>query len=132
MPKELIQAYVQAVFNEGDTERIDDFVAEGIIDHSAPPGLPPGIEGQRLKVEAFRAAFPDLHVEYEFQVADGDMVAGRVRLTGTHQGEFAGLPASGNRVDIIAHDFLRIADGKIVEHWNAMDTMVLMQQLQSK
>lgn len=132
MSKALAQAYVRVVSNDGDTARIDEFVDKDIVDHSAPPGLPSGIEGQRLKIGAFRAAFPDLHIEYEFHVAEGDMVGGRFRLTGTHEGEFAGLAASGNRVSVTGHDFLRFADGRVTDHWLEMDMVALMQQLQAR
>ena len=130
MNKEIAKRYVDAVFNNGEIDRIGAFVAESITDHDGPPGLPPGIEGQRLKIAGFRAAFPDLRITYAFQVEEGDMVAGRFRLQGTHSGPFGEIEATGKQVDVVGHDFLKFADGKITDHWLALDMMGLMHQLQ--
>ena len=127
--KAMVQRGVEQIFNKKNLTYIDDFIATDVVDHSAPPGLPPGIEGYRLKVGAFTSAFPDLQITYEHMIAEGDMVAGRFTLTGTHQGEFAGIPATGKQVSVTGHDFVRLTDGKLVEHWVEMDTLGMMQQL---
>jgi len=129
MNKAVVADYVRTVFNEGEVDRIGEFVAETIVDHSAPPDLPTGIAGQKIKISAFRAAFPDLKIDYTLQVAEGDLVAGQFTLTGTHSGEFAGLAATGKKIRVTGHDFLRVTDGKISEHWLQMDVAGMMQQL---
>lgn len=130
MNKSVAAEYVEAVFNLGQVDRIADFVDADIQDHDAPPGLPPGIEGQKLKIAAFRAAFPDLKIDYAFQVEEADMVAGRFRLTGTQTGPFAGIDPTGRTVDVTGHDFLRFRGGKITDHWLCLDMASLMHQLQ--
>ena len=60
---------------------------------------------------------------------DGDKVIARARFSGTHQGEFMGIPATGKRVSFGVIDIVRYADGKVVEHWGQMDNLGLMQQL---
>jgi predicted ester cyclase len=75
------------------------------------------------------SAFPDLSLTIEDMVAEGDMVAYRVTLRGTHQGEFMGIASTGNKIDITFADFVRIKVGKLVEFWNAGDNLRLMQQL---
>ena len=120
---------VDEIFNKKNLGYIDEFVAHDIVDHAAPPGLPPGIAGYRMKVGAFIEAFPDLEITYEHQVAEGDMIAGRFTLTGTQRGEFAGVPATGKAVRVTGHDHLRFEDGKLAEHWVEMDVLTLMQQL---
>ena len=127
--KAMVQRGVEEIFNKKNLTYIDDFIATDVVDHSAPPRLPPGIEDYRLKVGAFTSAFPDLQITYEPMIAEGDMVAGRFPLTGTHQGEFAGIPATGKQVSVTGHDFVRLTDGKLVEHWVEMDTLGMMQQL---
>ena len=77
----------------------------------------------------FTSAFPDLKITHEHLIAEGDMVGGRFTLTGTHQGDFAGIPATGNQVSVTGHDFARLTGGKVVEHWVEMDTLGMMQQL---
>ena len=127
--KDAVREGVEQVFNLKKMDSIADLYTEDLVDHSAPPGLPPGIEGARAKIGAFVSAFPDLHITYEYQVAEDDMVAGRFVLSGTHEGEFGGIPATGNSVRVTGHDLLRLRDGKVCEHWLELDTLTLMQQL---
>ena len=127
--KTLLKQGVDEVFNKKNLDYIDELYAPDAIDHSAPPGLPTGIEGFRLKIGMFTNAFPDLNISYVFVTAEDDMVAGRFTLTGTHQGDFAGIPATGNYVSITGHDFVRMENGKVTDHWVEMDTMTMMQQL---
>jgi predicted ester cyclase len=77
----------------------------------------------------FRSAFPDLHVEIEDVVAEGDTVATRVTMTATHRGAFLGVAPTGRRVRYEGMDILRFREGKMVEHWTVTDDLGLMQQL---
>lgn len=120
---------IEAVFNRHELDYIDTLYTPDVVDHSAPPGLPAGIEGIKLKVAAFLTAFPDLHLDYEQILVDGDMIAGRFTLTGTHQGDFGEIPATGASVNVIGHDMVRLRDGKVSEHWLQLDMLTLMQQL---
>jgi len=129
MTSQVAALAVETIFNDKDLTRVEEFFASDFVDHSAADGAPQGAEGQRAKVEAFVAAFPDLQITYTHQVAEGDMVAGRYLLTGTHRGDFAGIEPTGNSISLVGHDLLRIAEGKIVEHWTVMDSAELMQQL---
>jgi steroid delta-isomerase-like uncharacterized protein len=127
--KQVAARAAQALFNDHDLDQIPELFADDFVDHGAPEGAPQGPAGQRAKVAAFIAAFPDLHISYSHQIAEGDLVAGRFVLTGTHQGEFAGIAPTGNTISLEGHDLLRVENGKIVEHWTAMDSAVLMAQL---
>jgi predicted ester cyclase len=120
---------VEAVFNRKDLDYIDTLYTQDVVDHSAHPGLPDGIAGIRLKVGAFITAFPDLHLEYEQILVDGDLVAGRFNLTGTHQGDFGEIAPTGASVNVIGHDMVRMRNGKVAEHWLQLDMLALMQQL---
>lgn len=77
----------------------------------------------------FLGAFPDLEIRYELTVVEGDLFAGRFTLTGTHRGDFAGVPPSGSLFEISGHDLLRIRAGKVSEHWLSLDSLDLMKQL---
>ncbi len=79
--------------------------------------------------KGFTAAFPDVQAEVLGQVAEGDMVATRVGLTGTQEQEFYGVPAAGAVGTLHATFFDRVADGKIVEHWADADVGGFLQQL---
>jgi C-1 hydroxylase len=79
--------------------------------------------------QAFEA-FPDLHLEVLEVIADSDRVAARLRATGTHLGEFLGIPASGRAFEVEYANISRFdADGRIVEDRDYVDNLALLQQL---
>lgn len=75
------------------------------------------------------AAFPDLKLTIHEQIAEGDKVLTRMTTTGTHKGDFQGIPATGKRFNIEGWSLDRIVDGKIVEHRTIDDVMTMMRQL---
>ncbi len=117
------------VINTGDVDRADELLAEDMVEHEEFPGLDPGREGFKQFVRTFRSAFPDLRFEIEDMIAEGDRVAARVTMTGTHEGEFMGMPATGKQIRVSSIDIGRFENGKGAEHWGATDTMAMMQQL---
>ena len=127
----LIERFYKEVIADGNTDLIDELTTEDITDHEEGlPEQPDGREGVHFFVNAMRAAFPDLSTKsVEPMLADGDLEAGRVILSGTHQGELLGMPASGKAVEIESIDIIRLEDGKVAEHWGVTDTMSLMQQI---
>jgi steroid delta-isomerase-like uncharacterized protein len=80
-------------------------------------------------VTMYRSAFPDMRVTIEDLVAEGDKVAARWSVTGTHRGELMGIPATGKRVTVTGIEINRFAGGKLVEHWESFDQLSMMQQL---
>ena len=88
-----------------------------------------GPEGFKEYVGAYRSAFSDLHAEIEDQIAEGDKVVTRWTGTGTHDGELASIPPTGNRVTLPGMELVRISGGKLVEGWEGYDMMTLMRQL---
>ncbi len=80
-------------------------------------------------LQGFASAFPDARFTIDDMIAEGDRVATKKTFTGTHQGPFAGIPPTGNRVTLTYVDILRVRDGRIVEHWLSMDQLSFMQQL---
>lgn len=77
----------------------------------------------------FLEGFPDLHLEVQESSADEHMVAQRILFTGTHTGEFRGLPPTGNTVRFSGIEINRMVDGKVAEHWFQLDAVTLFQQL---
>ena len=77
----------------------------------------------------FRSAFPDLRMEAHEMVGEDDLVCARGTMSGTHKGEFMGMPPSGKRFEVEGFDMVRIRDGQMHEHWGVFDTMTMMQQL---
>lgn len=126
--KTIVRRFVDAI-NTGNEVAFLAVLAPDVVDHYAPPGLPPGREGWNMNRKQFRTAFPDGHWHEEALVAEGDLVVGRYVLRGTHQGEFFGIPATGKAISVSNIHIMRIADGKIVEHWGHGDDMGMMRQL---
>jgi len=107
----------------------DELIAVEFVDYTNPPGLQHGLESHKQIVTILRSAFPDLSWEYEAPIAESDKVAVRVIMHGTHQGEFFGFPPTGKHVTVSGIHILRIANGKLVEHWGDNDDLGLLQQL---
>jgi steroid delta-isomerase-like uncharacterized protein len=127
--KALVHRFYDEVHNKQNRAAIDDFIDPHMVDHAAPPGTPGGIEGQKQLIGMYLTAFPDHQVTVEDMIAEGDKVVARVTVRGTHQGAFLGIPPTGKHWTFTAIDIIRIAGGKIVEHWNNYDALGLMQQL---
>ena len=118
------------LLNAGDIDGFGDQIAEEFVEHEEMPGLEPGKEGVKQMFRMYRAAFPDLRMEVEDVLVSGDKVVARVRATGTQQGEFMGMPATGKSVDVQLIDIIRFGeDGLAREHWGVFDALGMMQQL---
>ena len=116
------------MFELGDPGMADEIVAADYYNHDAPdPRI--GSEGVKAFVTTFKNAVPDAQFRIEYQVAEGDKVVSRYTWSGTHQGEFLGVPATGKRVSWTVTVTFRIADGKIREAWTNWDQLGVMQQL---
>lgn len=119
-----------AAVNDHDLDRVVACMADDFRDHERTiPDAPPGREGARQAFEAFLTAFPDLRMDVEDIICEGDRCACRIHMHGTHEGELMGIPASRKPVDVETFDILRIRDGHIVEHWGLTDDMLMMQQM---
>ena len=127
--KALERRFVEEVWNKGNLALIDELVAPNFVDHTAPPGLPPGAEGVKAFVKMYRDAFPDAQVTIHDILAEGDKVVYRWTGSGTHQGTLFGIPATGKKMSVDGMTIDRISGGKFVESWNILDQLGMMQQL---
>jgi len=127
--KAIVRRFVDEVQSAGNIDAIDELCSPEFVNHSAPPGVPSNREGVKQVTAMFRQAFPDSYFTVEDMVAEGDKVATRKTFHGTHQGEFMGIPPTGQQVSIGLIDIVRIVDGKVVEHWSMGDNLGMMQQL---
>jgi len=119
------------VFEQGNNlDILDELLAPDYINHTpATPDLPTGPEGVKGVVTMFRSAMPDLRVIVEDMIAEGDKVATRYTLEGTHRGELFGVSPTGQRLSIKSISVERVLEGKIREHWRVTDSLDMMQQL---
>ena len=120
---------VEALFNNWELDRIEEFVTDDFVNHEAWEGEDPGIEGFHLRLSRLRDAFPDFHMEIEDILAEGDLVAYRATVTATHEGEFFGMPPTGRAFRVQHMHFLRMREGKACEHWATRDDLSAMVQL---
>ena len=127
--KATIRRYVDEVQNQGNLSVIDEIAAPRFVNHSAPPGYPPTLDGVKQLALELRAAFPDGSMSIEDMVAEGDRVATRKTFHGTHQAPFMGIPATGRSVAIGMVELVRFEDGKVIEHWLQADMLGMFQQL---
>ena len=127
--KAILRRFFEEMFNTGDLSVADEIVAVSYVNHNPAPGETPGREGLKTFVTDLRASFPDIHFTVEDQVAEGDKVTTRFTTTGTPQGEFAGIPATGKHVSVTAMNIHLVSGGQIQEAWFNWDALGMMQQL---
>ena len=126
----LVGRYFNEVMNEGKLNVVEEIVTDNFAFRI--PTLPEpvrGTDGLKGFVTGLRTGFPDIQFTVERQIAEGDKVAARWFITGTHKGEFLGIPPTGNHVEDQGVDIFRIDNGKILEIWVNENDLGLMQQL---
>jgi len=127
--KALVRRYFEEVWNKGNLDLVDELVSVDIVGH-VREGEFTGFEGNKQHVISFRTPFPDVHITIEDLIAEGDKVAMRYTVTGTHKDELMGIiPPTGKQVTMTGIVIFRIADGKFGEVWSIVDMLGLMQQL---
>jgi steroid delta-isomerase-like uncharacterized protein len=107
----------------------DELIADDFVDHSAMPGVPPTKDGVKVLFAMFHGAFPDFRAEIHDMLVDGDKVVTYKTFYGTHEGELMGVPGTGKAVAIPVMDIVRYRAGQVVEHWNVVDQVPLLQAL---
>jgi steroid delta-isomerase-like uncharacterized protein len=115
--------------NTGNYEIFNELVSEHCIDHDPAPGQAQGPEGYVEFFGMMREAFPDMKLAVEQLSADDDTVSFAYRVTGTHQGAFMGISASGNAINIRGMQISKFKDGKMVERWGSSDELGILKQI---
>jgi steroid delta-isomerase-like uncharacterized protein len=123
--KEIVRRFYAEAINDRDLGAVDRLLSEDFSHDGERRGRP----GQRQAVDAFLQAFPDLHNEIVFMLAEGDLVAAHQEWRGTHGGEFLGVEATGKEVAFTSTAVLRIRDGLIAEAWDEVDMLAVLQQV---
>ena len=126
--KKLVRRY-QEIYNSNDLEALSEVVSEDLLTPKIMPGIPAGIEGAKTAHQIMLAGFPDYQTAIDDLIAEGDKVAVRITMSGTHTGSFMGIPPTGKRISFTGMYVARVDDGKIVEHWGEEDGVSLLQQL---
>jgi len=118
------------LINAGDIDGFGRQLADDFVEHDETPGIPPTKAGVVQYFQIMIRAFPDLRMDVQDVIASGDKAVARLKVTGTHQGEFMGIPATGKSAAVNLIDITRFGDdGLAREHWGVVDQLALMQQL---
>lgn len=119
------------IVNTGELDAFPEVVADGCVDNDPAPGQGAGPEGFKAFFTDMRSAFPDMKVEPQTMVSEGDKVAFAYTLTATHDGEFMGIAATGKPIEIRGMQIGRFEDGKMVERWGSSDELGILKQIGS-
>ena len=125
----IVRRFIEEVITQGDIDSAARFVWEDVVEQVPFPGQGPGLEGLKDVLRGMRSAFPDLIFAVQEQVSEGDKVATRFEWTGTHQGTFLGVPATGRFVRVWGMVIDRLEQGRIKDTRIIMDILGLMIQL---
>ena len=126
---DVVRRFIAEVLNQGDIDSAGHFFWEDMVEQVPLPGQGPGLAGLKDVLRGLRAAFADMHWTVEEQIAEGDKVVTRFEWTGSHQGVFLGVPATGRPVRVWGVVIDRLEDGKIKDTRIIMDALGLMIQL---
>ena len=127
--KAIFRRYVEEVGNEGHLDLVDEIFSDYVSHQPDGSVLQRGPEDVKRFMGEFRSAFPDFHTTIEDQIAEGDRVATRWTMRGTHEGEFRGIAPTGKQITVTGIGIFRFSDGKVVESWDNFDQLGMMQQL---
>ena len=125
----VVRRFVEEVLGRGDFAALAELAAPGCNEHTVPSGQAPAEGAVARYLVLWRAAFPDLRITVEDLLAEGDRVAVRSTVSGTHRGEFLGVPPTGRPLAVTAMALYRLAGGRIVERWAVVDTLEVLRQL---
>ena len=126
--KALVRRYYEEVLTGRDRDVLAWLLDSSFVSHSSG-GPAAGARAYTAAVVATHAAFPDLVVTVQDQVAEADMVVTRWSATGTHAGDFAGVPATGRRVAVTGIHIHRVRHGRLIEHWEELGLLGVLRQL---
>jgi steroid delta-isomerase-like uncharacterized protein len=125
----IIRNFIEETINQGHIDSAVRFIWEDVVEQAPFPGQGPGLEGLKDVLRGMRSGFPDLHFAVEEQIAQNDKVLTRFEWTGTHRGEFLGVPATGRSVKVWGMVIDRLEESRIKETRIIMDSLGLMMQL---
>lgn len=126
--QELIRRFYEDVLAGGDTSALDDIAATDYREHDPLPGQGEGLEGLKQRVTMLKNGLaPRFTIEDVIQ--EGDKLVVRWKNSGTHVGDFLGIPPTNKDFSVAGVDIYRLEDDKLAEHWHVVDQLSMLQQL---
>ena len=129
--KAMVRRWFEEGWNQGNLDVADELFAPNYQSHGADPHLSgaTGPQGPKQYTQMYRRAFPDAHITIEDVLSDNGNVVVRWSASGTHRGDFLGIPPTGRRATVTGINFYRVENGKIAESWGSFDAFSMMQAL---
>ena len=127
--KAIVRRIYKEILSGGNLDAIDLFFHKRYVYHE--PGTPEvrGTDGLRQLLSAYRTALPDMSATIEDMIGEDEKVAHRFTIRGTHKGDLMGIPATGKQVEFTGILVSHFDNGKIVEEWENLDSLGLLQQV---
>ena len=129
-PRELAERFYAEIINGKRLDALEELVADDFIEHGAPPSV--GRDGFRAFLTGLAGGLPDVELEVDDWIVEGDRVVARCRVAGTHHGELFGYQPTGRRVSWSAIHIWRAVDGRLAERWSQADMHGIIQQLEGR
>ncbi len=126
--KALARRYVE-VWNQHDPAALDTVFAAHAVRHDPATGVATGLESIQAIMQALLTAFPDLLITIDQELAAEDCAILRWTATGTHNGDFQGIPPTGKPINVIGNSVYQCADGKMIAEHSIWDTLGMLKQL---
>ena len=127
--KRATRTIVERAVTGGELDALDQVYSPELLWHGPGGREIRGVNGMKEMIAGYRAAFPDLEMTVEREVAEGNTLAVEWRCVGTHTGPLGDIPPTGRRIDIRGHVMARFERGKIVEEFEVFDELYMLQQI---
>lgn len=127
--KAVVMRFNKEFLEKGNIEILKEIVADDFINHTASGTIPNNVDGLKQFITILHKGFTDFHIHIHEQVGENDIVATRKTIHATHTGEIMGHHPTGKEVVFNVMDFVRLRNGKYVEHWGQNNIMQVIQQL---
>lgn len=127
--KAVVIRFNKEFLERGDAAVLKEIVADDFINRTAAGPVPNNAEGLKQFVAMLHKGFSDFRIDIHEQIGENDVVATRKTIHATHTGEIMGRQPTGKRVTFNVMDFVRLRDGKYVEHWGKNDILEVIQKL---
>jgi predicted ester cyclase len=130
--KSAVRVVYEEGFSKGRFEVLHEHLHEDYVNHNPVPGAQPGLPGLEGAMAGLRGAFPDLTYTIEDLVAEGEKVAVRATMEGTHLGTFRGVEPTGRHFAVTSLAIVRFEGGKVAERWGLHDVELMSAQLEGR
>jgi predicted ester cyclase len=127
--KAIVIRFNKEFLEQGNIDVLEEIVANDFINHTAASTVPNNVEGLKQFITMLHTGFSDFHIDIHEQVGENDIIATRKTIRATHSGEIMGHLPTGKQVVFNVMDFVRLRDGKYIEHWGQNNIMQVIQQL---